>query len=191
MLAVSWTTTCDPPGSPFILPRPPPSTPPRATKGNGNRGEIHRGRSSLVGKQNENEVEDIQSFPHISPKRGPWEWGGQKRIWIWSCHLWIQKSCYFWGNVPSNFFLTFKKSASLSFFFFGPAACGILVPQPGIEVVPPAMGAQDLNHWTARKVLKCPFFTQCLPLGPPPHWACSTPGPISLPTQWARIKQVT
>ena len=26
-------------------------------------------------------------------------------------------------------------------------ACGILVPQPGIEPVSPALKAQSLNHW--------------------------------------------
>ena len=31
-------------------------------------------------------------------------------------------------------------------------ACGILVPQPGIEPVPPALEAQSLNHWTTREV---------------------------------------
>ena len=30
--------------------------------------------------------------------------------------------------------------------------CGILVPQPGIEVVPPAVEAQNLIHRTAREV---------------------------------------
>ena len=30
--------------------------------------------------------------------------------------------------------------------------CGILVPQPGIEPVPPAMEAWRLNHWTTREV---------------------------------------
>ena len=36
------------------------------------------------------------------------------------------------------------------FFGGGPhdAACGILVPQLGIEPVPPALGVQSLNHWT-------------------------------------------
>ena len=33
-------------------------------------------------------------------------------------------------------------------------ACGILVPQAGIEPVPPAVEARSLNHWTARNV--CP-----------------------------------
>ena len=31
-------------------------------------------------------------------------------------------------------------------------ACGVLVPRPGIEPVPPALGARSLNHWTARQV---------------------------------------
>ena len=30
--------------------------------------------------------------------------------------------------------------------------CGILVPQPGIEPLPPAVEAQSFNHWTAREV---------------------------------------
>ena len=30
-----------------------------------------------------------------------------------------------------------------SFFFFGSVACGILVPQPGMELVPPAVEAQS------------------------------------------------
>ena len=30
--------------------------------------------------------------------------------------------------------------------------CGILVPQPGIEPVPPALEMPSLNHWTSRKV---------------------------------------
>ena len=31
-------------------------------------------------------------------------------------------------------------------------ACWLLVPQPGIEPVPPAVEARCLNHWTAREV---------------------------------------
>ena len=40
------------------------------------------------------------------------------------------------------------------FFFFWPhhAACGILVPLPGIEPVPPALRAWSLDHLTAREV---------------------------------------
>ena len=49
-----------------------------------------------------------------------------------------------------------------SFFFFLSlslwlpwAACGIFVPQPGIEPMSPALEAQSLNHWTAREVPFC------------------------------------
>ena len=39
----------------------------------------------------------------------------------------------------------------LFFFFFHPA-CGILVPQPEIEPVTPAVEAWSLNHWATREV---------------------------------------
>ena len=42
------------------------------------------------------------------------------------------------------------------------AACGILVPWPGIEPRPPASGAQSLDHWTASKV-PSPFFLTASP----------------------------
>ena len=40
------------------------------------------------------------------------------------------------------------------FLIFWPhhAACGILVPWPGIEPAPPAVEAWSLNYWTAREV---------------------------------------
>ena len=44
--------------------------------------------------------------------------------------------------------------------FFGGgcyASYGILVPQPGIEPVPLAVKAQNLNHWTTRKSLHAHF----------------------------------
>ena len=31
-------------------------------------------------------------------------------------------------------------------------ACGILVPQPGIEPAPPAVEARSLNRWTMKEV---------------------------------------
>ena len=48
----------------------------------------------------------------------------------------------------------YDSKVSLSFFFFWPChtACGILVPRPGIEPVPPAVEARGLNHWTTREV---------------------------------------
>ena len=52
---------------------------------------------------------------------------------------------------------SFKLSTCLCsgwFVWFGPhcSACGILVPRPGIEPVPPAVEARSLNHWTTREV---------------------------------------
>ena len=46
------------------------------------------------------------------------------------------------------------------FFFFGLrcAACGISVPQLGIESVPPAVEAWSPNHWTAREFLPDSFY---------------------------------
>ena len=38
------------------------------------------------------------------------------------------------------------------------AACGILVPQPGIEPMSPTL-RQTLNHWTTREVSKHLFIT--------------------------------
>ena len=40
------------------------------------------------------------------------------------------------------------------FFFSWPhcAVCGILVPQPGIKAMSPALGVWNLNHWTTREV---------------------------------------
>ena len=44
---------------------------------------------------------------------------------------------------------------SYFFFFFWPCheACGILVPQPGTKLVPPALEAQSPNHWTSKEFL--------------------------------------
>ena len=35
------------------------------------------------------------------------------------------------------------------------ATCGILVPQPGIELTPLAKEVQSLNPWTSKEVLAC------------------------------------
>ena len=45
-------------------------------------------------------------------------------------------------------FPTTNKSCS---FFFLTAPHGILVPQPGIELVPPAMEVWSLHHWTTKE----------------------------------------
>ena len=43
-----------------------------------------------------------------------------------------------------------------------PAACGILVPQPGIQPVPPAVEAQSPNPWTTREFPYLCFFVVVL-----------------------------
>ena len=44
------------------------------------------------------------------------------------------------------------------FFWLHHVACGILVPQPGIQPLPPAVEARSLNPWTAREVPPLPVF---------------------------------
>ena len=51
--------------------------------------------------------------------------------------------------------------AAFFFFWLCHAACGILVPRPGIKPVSPALGAWSLNHWTAREVPKAAIFIHC------------------------------
>ena len=38
------------------------------------------------------------------------------------------------------------------FIFIEYAACGISVPQPGVEPMSPPLGAQSPNHWTTGEV---------------------------------------
>ena len=45
------------------------------------------------------------------------------------------------------------KLCSFYFLFWSwNAACGILLPRPGIEPAAPALEVRNLNHWTAREV---------------------------------------
>lgn len=36
-------------------------------------------------------------------------------------------------------------------------ACGVLVPQPGVEHAPSELEAQNLNHWTTKGGLELDF----------------------------------
>ena len=59
-------------------------------------------------------------------------------------------------DMETHLFLTLQLPlllVSLIFFFFLslPVACGILVPQPGIEPRPSAVKMWSINHWTARE----------------------------------------
>ena len=66
-------------------------------------------------------------------------------------------------------FSKFPKLSGLSLLIFcmgreegHAAACGILVPGPGIEPVSPAVESQSLNHSTAREVLELLSFNSSL-----------------------------
>ena len=57
------------------------------------------------------------------------------------------------SDVNDICFDLFKKKKNFVKMFLPPGrACGILVPRPGIELVPPAVEAWSANHWTAREV---------------------------------------
>ena len=61
-----------------------------------------------------------------------------------------------------NVHVSYLSFTVLCFLFcFGCEACGILVPQPGIEPMPPCSGSTGLNHWTAREVPNLHFFYNC------------------------------
>ena len=71
----------------------------------------------------------------------------------------LKKKRYPKTNTYSMILLTWFFGVFLSFtgLFFTSwlclEACGILVPPPGTEPVPPAVEAQSPNHWTIREVL--------------------------------------
>ena len=79
----------------------------------------------------------------------------------------MKLSFFFFLYLCLHGFCTFKKILTLEqlvlgffFSFRSPcAACKILVPQPGIEPLSPAVEAQSLNRWTAREV---PFWAYFL-----------------------------
>ena len=64
-----------------------------------------------------------------------------------------------WGSLSQGHSSSSKVRPACLFFFFLAAPRGMqdLSPPPGIEPVPPAVGARSLNHWTAREVPVCPF----------------------------------
>ena len=69
------------------------------------------------------------------------------------CTLWMYL-------IPLNYTLKMVRMINFMlclFLSFWPrcVGCRIFVPQPGMEPLPPAVEAQSLNQWTARKV---PFF---------------------------------
>ena len=74
-------------------------------------------------------------------------------------HVFAQLFC---GSKTVIFNLSFSSSSSSFFFLAVPHVMwdlstligDLLVPQPGLEPMPPASEAQSLNYWTIRKVSK-------------------------------------
>ena len=70
-------------------------------------------------------------------------------IWSWSTSIFQIVVCL-WSILRVLKWL-FWSILLFSFFWSQLADCGILVPQPGIKLTPPELGAQNLKHWTAGK----------------------------------------
>ena len=58
-----------------------------------------------------------------------------------------------WTEEPNGLQSTGLQKVGHEWFWLTPVACGILVPPPGMEPVPPVVKVQSLNHWTTREVL--------------------------------------
>ena len=66
---------------------------------------------------------------------------------------------------PGTYHILLCAPYNVHFFPFWPrcAACGILVPRPGIETGPTAVKPPSLNHWTSRESPYVMFFITTLP----------------------------
>ena len=75
----------------------------------------------------------------------------QKPLGIFGCHVSL---AFFNLDHSLGLSVTLVTPTLWSEFFFRLChmACGILVPQPGIEPTPPELEASSLNYWTAREV---------------------------------------
>ena len=91
---------------------------------------------------------------------------GQAHLIIALCFIELYRYCIFYQlNLCSNPEFSDDGSHFLAIkyifkHFLCPchAASGILVPQPGMEISPPAVGSLSLNHWTPREVPAIKYF---------------------------------
>ena len=77
---------------------------------------------------------------------------GPPELGAWSLNHCATREVPWVENSVLNHFLVLCCIFWLFFFFWlYCTACGILVPRPGMEPVPPAVEARSPNHWTARE----------------------------------------
>ena len=72
-----------------------------------------------------------------------------------------------------------KRQGGDNFLLLCHQTCGILIPQPRIKLMAPALEGWSLNHWTTKEVPHCAFIyltKHCMQnfpnygLNPCPHW---------------------
>ena len=103
--------------------------------------------------------ENTSSFTHLL-----WSWVSYTNPWVLSfspsklgwCLLYVPGLL---GEIEViylkySFYFSFQRGFYYLFIWLCSAACGILVPQPGIKCLLAAMKVQSLNHWITRKVPK-------------------------------------
>ena len=97
--------------------------------------------------------------PTTKPLGKPYEFN--RKHTTLKCFQWIRNSGHFqkqeYINTPTFYTraLTFNDNTNVLYYLFiclYRAACGILVPRPSIESLPPAGEAWNLNPWMARGV---------------------------------------
>ena len=69
--------------------------------------------------------------------------------------LYTTENKYSTIKIDATHYTGYMSSNYSFYYYFGRpchVACGILVPQPGIEPMPPAVEAYSLNRWTVREV---------------------------------------
>ena len=58
-----------------------------------------------------------------------------------------------------RYILLFLNYSVVFYFWLYHVACGIIVPQPGMEPVPPTLEAWSLNHWSTVDQISPQFFS--------------------------------
>ena len=71
-------------------------------------------------------------------------------LFLFTSPLWFQSSVLTWLTCEK--FSNWSSCSVFFFFWLYSVACGIFIPQSGIEPTPLTVEAQILNHWIGRKL---------------------------------------